>query len=323
MDQSTYPYKNLVFEGGGVKGIAYGGALQELEQRGVMNSIERVAGTSAGAITAALVACGYSGEQAGRIIAEADFKSFVDNSWFVIRDMIRLIWRFGWNMGDTFLAWLSRLIQEAPEGKMRKNITFAEHHEIAQSYSKIRDLYVIGTNLSLQTFEVYSHEHTPDMEIRKAVRISMSFPYFFKAVREFRDTEIDGHIVRRRHVLIDGGLTCNYPLDLFDNDGVRNPETLGFRLGTRKKHRMGTGQDDWRKIGNIIGYSDAIKDFVLFTANRNHISDEDWIRTVFINTDAAKVLEFNLSEQQIDTLVEEGRKGVRIFFANLEASVAG
>lgn len=31
----TYHFRNLVFEGGGVKGIAYLGALQELEQRGI------------------------------------------------------------------------------------------------------------------------------------------------------------------------------------------------------------------------------------------------------------------------------------------------
>ena len=42
-------FKNLVFEGGGVKGIAYAGALQVLEQQTIMPDIKRVAGTSAGA----------------------------------------------------------------------------------------------------------------------------------------------------------------------------------------------------------------------------------------------------------------------------------
>jgi len=52
-------YQNLVFEGGGVKGIAYGGALQELEERDGLASVQRLAGTSAGAITATLLAIGY------------------------------------------------------------------------------------------------------------------------------------------------------------------------------------------------------------------------------------------------------------------------
>ena len=42
-------FKNLVFEGGGVKGIAYAGALQVLETQNGMPDIKRVAGTSAGA----------------------------------------------------------------------------------------------------------------------------------------------------------------------------------------------------------------------------------------------------------------------------------
>jgi NTE family protein len=44
----------LVFEGGGAKGIVHVGALRALEKRGV--EIAGVAGTSAGAIVASLVA---------------------------------------------------------------------------------------------------------------------------------------------------------------------------------------------------------------------------------------------------------------------------
>lgn len=50
-----------VFEGGGNLGTAYIGALMALEERGVW--FKRVAGTSAGAITAALVAAGYTAEE--------------------------------------------------------------------------------------------------------------------------------------------------------------------------------------------------------------------------------------------------------------------
>ena len=46
-------YRNLVMEGGGIRGIAYGGALLELEQQGLLRGIERVGGTSARAATSA------------------------------------------------------------------------------------------------------------------------------------------------------------------------------------------------------------------------------------------------------------------------------
>ena len=74
---TNYNFKNLVFEGGGVKGIAYGGALEELEKRNILNGITRVAGTSAGAINACLLALGYSYKEVSDIIAQTSFKSFV------------------------------------------------------------------------------------------------------------------------------------------------------------------------------------------------------------------------------------------------------
>ena len=47
-------YKNLVFSGGGILGIAYLGALDYLYKTHLIHPIEKVAGTSAGAITACL-----------------------------------------------------------------------------------------------------------------------------------------------------------------------------------------------------------------------------------------------------------------------------
>ena len=51
-------FRNLVFEGGGVKGIAYVGAWEVLQKKGILKDIKRVGGTSAGAINALLLALG-------------------------------------------------------------------------------------------------------------------------------------------------------------------------------------------------------------------------------------------------------------------------
>jgi NTE family protein len=51
-------YCDLVCEGGGVKGVGLAGAFSVLEEHGFRP--QNVAGTSAGAITAALIAAGYS-----------------------------------------------------------------------------------------------------------------------------------------------------------------------------------------------------------------------------------------------------------------------
>ena len=55
--------KNLALKGGGVKGIAYVGALKELEKASIYDGIEKVSGTSAGALVAGMIAVGYSADK--------------------------------------------------------------------------------------------------------------------------------------------------------------------------------------------------------------------------------------------------------------------
>jgi len=72
---------DLVFEGGGAKGMAFVGACQEFFSRG--HTFDRVLGTSAGAISAALLAAGYSPDELIAALSEKDaegnpvFKAFM------------------------------------------------------------------------------------------------------------------------------------------------------------------------------------------------------------------------------------------------------
>jgi NTE family protein len=106
----AYHFKNLIFEGGGVKGIAYIGAMQVMQEKGILDNIRRVGGTSAGAINATLFALGYKLEEQRRILKKLDFNNFMDDSWGLVRDTQRLIEKFGWYKGDFFHQWISGLI---------------------------------------------------------------------------------------------------------------------------------------------------------------------------------------------------------------------
>ena len=107
-----YHFRNLVFEGGGVKGIAYIGAIQVLQEKGILSDIQRVGGTSAGAINATLFALGFTIAEQRSILKKLDFNNFMDDSWGVIRDTDRLINKFGWYKGDFFHEWIARLINK-------------------------------------------------------------------------------------------------------------------------------------------------------------------------------------------------------------------
>ncbi len=197
----TYPFKNLVFEGGGVKGIAYVGAMETLREKGILPNITRVGGTSAGAINAVLVGLNYSPEKTLKILSRMNFKKFMDGSFGVLRDINRLTTEYGWYKGDYFRKWIGNLIAKKT-GKPDTTFAQAMDQKDAKGF---RDMYFMGTNLSTHFAEVFSHEHTPRVCIADAVRISMSIPLFFAARRS-----------PRGDIYVDGGVLDNYPVKLFD-----------------------------------------------------------------------------------------------------------
>src|SRR4051812_7430067 len=97
----TQLIKNLVFEGGGIKGIAYAGALEELENQGILlSSIENVAGTSVGAITALLLGLNYPINEIKILLYKINLISMQDDSPGFIRDFFRLIKHYGIYQGN-------------------------------------------------------------------------------------------------------------------------------------------------------------------------------------------------------------------------------
>ena len=69
-----------VFNGGGVKCVAFTGALLELESR-VNIELNTFCGTSGGAIIAAVLAMGYDAKTTAQIIKRQSFSSFLEKNW--------------------------------------------------------------------------------------------------------------------------------------------------------------------------------------------------------------------------------------------------
>ena len=311
--------RNLVFEGGGVKGIAYGGALSKLESRGILEGVTRVAGTSAGGITAVLLAFGYRADEVSEIVAGTNFNDFADQDLGIIRDLYRLIRKYGFHKGDKFRNWIGKLIARKAG---RKDTTFGQlQQRVGQN--GFRSLYMVGTNLSGQSVDIYSHETEPDMQIRDATRITMSIPIYFQSVR------------RDKEVLVDGGVAWNYPINIFDlvkyvddaptgsaagdsgaSGSLINRETLGFRLDTREE--IDQNGPNWanvpKDIRNMKDYVAALFGFMFESLNKRHLGPEDWERTVFIETGGVKATDFDLPSRQIEMLIKKGEEGVEAYF---------
>jgi NTE family protein len=324
-----YHFRNLVFEGGGVKGIAYLGAMQVLEKKRILPNIRRIGGTSVGAINAVLLSLGFSNQEQKDIFWKLDFDDFLDATW-LIPNVIRVLDRYGWYKGDAFHEWICGLVKE----KMgTQNATFEDLKEANKP-----DLYVYGTNLSTHFSEIFSIERTPAMPIADAVRISMSLPLFFQAVRN-----------GRKDVYVDGGVLNNYPVKLFDREKyiepanlvrnavktpyyneqnatfltehplssgyVYNKETLGFRLDTKKEiamFRYDELQAD--RIDHFFEYVKALVKTLLESQNDAHLHSDDWQRTVYIDTMGVLTTDFSLTNGKKQELEDSGKRGTEAYF---------
>lgn len=324
----NYHFRNLVFEGGGVKGIAYVGALRELDKRQIVRNIDRVGGTSAGAINAVLLATGHSLKETQDLLSELDFNRFLDDTWGIVRDTKRLIRQFGWYKGDFFRAWIARRIEHKIGNR---NATFNDLR-----HAGCKDLYLVGTNMSTGFSEVFSAEHTPRMPVADAVRISMSIPLFFAAIRNARSD-----------VYVDGGVLRNYPIKLFDREKyilepnlkkhslatayyavdnkskpktsskyVYNKETLGFRLDSKVEIAMfRDGAEPPRaSIEDFFDYGWVLVHTMLSAQDNSHLHSDDWQRTVYIDSLGIGTTEFGLSDAKKRALVRSGADGVRQYF---------
>lgn len=255
---------NLVFQGGSVKGIAYVGALTSLEASIDMSAIKRVAGTSAGAIVAGLLAIGCNLARVKELLSAFDFRAVLDDpakgiptqhkvlksvakaeehSWFFskipaktvkIPIASRLATQNGVYEGEFFRMWIENQIQEQIRSLTHGehdgvNLTFAELHDLTKKYPGVfRDLFIVGSNLSLGKKVIFSYDN-PEMEqviISDAIRISMSIPDIF--VPHHLHCKINGQRLRDATLeeWVDGGLYDNYPIDCFDRPKYMGAEGL-------------------------------------------------------------------------------------------------
>jgi NTE family protein len=272
-----YPFKNLVFQGGGVKSFAYHGALRVLDEKKILQQIERVAGTSAGALVALLLSFRLDIEDTIELIKKIDYSKIpvvkktsdpetpspgvniisreLDRLQGGMDAVNRLFRSYGWYASVNLSQILEDLIGSYCQGNSRA--TFADF----ESYG-FRELHVIATNISKHQVADFSARTTPDVAVADALLMSASYPLYFEALR------FDGSDFGQGDYYVDGGILNNYPLHIFDGPAFAeesrhymhgvNWETLGCRLFTPREC-----PDLSRPITGLISYLDHLFDAIV------------------------------------------------------------
>src|SRR5271157_6108353 len=218
-----------VFEGGGVLGLGFLGAARCCTEVGI--HWKSLAGTSAGAITASLLAALENNDDLERLFAGLDFEKFIgkktsplivdfdasDDLDHPLLMLVRLTTAFqlGEYSSDPFRDWLDGAL------KVGGVTSFSDIGKGDPEHQ----LKVVVSNISRGQMLVLPGS-PPDPErsgfpVAEAVRLSMSIPFFFAPGR------LDGDYI------VDGGILSNYPIWIYDQ---RDPDmmprwpTFGFRL---------------------------------------------------------------------------------------------
>lgn len=308
---------DAVFEGGGVKGIGFAGAISEIEKAGY--TFENVAGTSAGAIIAALVAVGYNSQEIKNELEKLNYNYFKDEGGFgklgIMGKLINIIFKYGIYKGYYFEKWMEGLLEKKGITTFGQLIT--DDPEEKYKYK----LQVIATDITNKRTLILPHDlkyfgFDPDQfSIARAVRMSMSIPLFFEAIK-LKDNN------GKENIIVDGGVLSNYPIWLLD-DNTSNPPwpTFGFKLIEPDRRRLEKGEKGY--IKNPISYFKSLISTMLQAHDKLHISESkgDYDRTIGIPTTIIKgeiekeikTTDFGITKEESLLLYENGEEMGRKF----------
>lgn len=292
---------NLVFQGGGVKGIAYAGALKHFPSD--ICAIEAVGGTSAGSIVAALIAIGTKPADVQDFLKPSLFSSFLEP-----QDRARL---------DEILKYYKELEQIWTEQRLSSSAVrifkaairlkkVKRHIEdlVAQrgAYSSVKlgawlhatfrdltfadikttELKIVAADIGSRSYKIFSKAGSANEKIADAVHASASIPFFFSPFG------------LGNRMYVDGGTLSNFPSFLFENSEF---PTVGLRLL------------DVAPPPSVKSFFDFAKStfFTMLEAHDKARSRPSRYNEIIIDTGDIAGTKFDLGEDEISRLLNAGK----------------
>jgi len=299
------------FAGAGVLGISYAGALQALDEEGIRPKIKYYAGSSAGALIALLAAANASGQYC-RTLLETDVSSFLDYGGETPVDGLdrclawahgatELFLSLGQARGDVLFDWIGDCLEQLG---FSCNITFSELYNQTGNHCCIT-----ATSVTTSETLYFSRSSYPDMVVREAVRASMIIPFIFQPV------QLDNHL------LVDGGMLDNYPLNVFD---LLSPH--GGLTGVNRKAigfiplHHGSWTSGYNQVNDLVKFSSSLVNGI---HNRLHVLQSNqpyfWERTIAIETGDVFSRDFDLTREQKLSLYEAGYQATKDYLEKRRA----
>ena len=300
------------FQGGGVKGVALIGAYKAAIERGV--NFSEVAGTSAGAVIAALIGGGASPRFLIEKASATDFSALLSPP----SKEIELPRNFGFSLAAMIMriarvSSLSRIVKHGGVYSSQGIEQWIDEQlqdllSIHQRTVQFNDLpiptTIVAADLTDGRKKIWSSHRTPDESVAYAVRCSSSIPGFFQPVAK--------GTVR----YADGGILSNLPAFVYANDrfSYRQERILAFRLVARSKGSMASlGELFERVIETVVDGAVEIQQDLI-----------QGVHEVEIVVDGVRAADFHsMTARRIESLIDQGYQSATKFFEREASIVAG
>ena len=273
----SYEKKILVISGGGLKGLSGLGSLKCLLDNNITLAFDTLAGSSVGAIICFLYNIGYGPQDMYDVLEQIDFTQLIK---YIEPENLLLDPCFGISSPEPIIYSIYKFMKNK---NINKNITFSQLYAMSKT-----NLIITGTCLNDITIKYFSHLTTPNMQILKALRISISIPFIF------RPYQYDNKL------WVDGGVMNNFPIDLF-NDRLK--DVIGIYLDDI--------YETIDEISEIQDYFIRVFKCVFRGLNYNKI---ELFKKYFVHIkNASNSTNWEISQQEKKILYDEGYKQTIIY----------
>ncbi|MGE7921078.1 patatin-like phospholipase family protein [Viridibacillus sp. NPDC093762] len=283
-----------VFSGGGIKGFAYLGAYQVLEERDI--HFNRVAGTSAGAIFASFIAAGFTSTEIEKMLDELDVSSLLDppRTLFGLSFLkwLNLYFKMGLYQGKALEKWFYKKLAikdiytfgDLPSGSLKLIASDLTNGKMLILPDDLKNYGVDGESFS----------------VARALRMSCGIPFFFEPVKL--------KIANEESIVVDGGVLSNFPIWIFDNDsGWKERPVIGLKLSHPREEM------DPQKINNGLQLFEALFTTMKDAHDERYISRRLEKDIIFIPVENYSATQFNLNQETKESLISIGRESTLQF----------
>ena len=302
-----HPRVGLALSGGGAKGAAHIGVLKYLVEQGV--PIDYISGTSMGSIVGGLYAIGYTADQLDSLISNLDWSQYITGgldrryrsaSSRMERSAYLLSVPFNLGTFDSNITEARRrgngFIASLPGSFMGGNNITNLFNNLSLGYQDSMDFNDFPIPFACVATDVISGEEVVMRSGRfpTAIRASMAIPGVFSPV------ELGGK------VLIDGGMTNNFPVDVCQDMGA------DYVIGVEVSDAMATDASQLRSLPQIFNQLISVTVQAKSARNRGGCK-------IYLHPDISGFGTMSFNKSAIDSLVRRGYECAKEHAAEIEA----